>query len=208
MRIFNFSSQKISSIVGEVKRDLYEMGFKTWRSYQSLDKKVAVIEYYGYSFCVKEILKFSPSTEPLKKEVENRWLGKKGDGNWDPKLLKLKKPYSYGLRLGGIKKKLKALQKFPRSRQLFIPVYHPEDFERIEKERVPCTVGYHFQIHNAQELVLTTFMRSQAIEFLQSDLEISIALALQAQQFLGLESSSVYYMISNLHTYADPKEVF
>jgi thymidylate synthase len=36
------------------------------------------------------------------------------------------------------------MEKEPFTRQAFLPIWFPEDTGVVHKERVPCTIGYHF----------------------------------------------------------------
>lgn len=47
----------------------------------------------------------------------------------------------------------------PNTRQAFLPIWFPEDTGAVHGKRVPCTLGYHFQIRNNQ-LTITYYMRS------------------------------------------------
>lgn len=40
------------------------------------------------------------------------------------------------------------LQRNPLTRQAYLPVWFPEDTGATEKQRVPCSIGYHFMIRN------------------------------------------------------------
>lgn len=45
------------------------------------------------------------------------------------------------------------LAKKPFTRQAFLPVWFPEDTGNVPNVRVPCTLGYHFQIRSSLESV-------------------------------------------------------
>ena len=47
----------------------------------------------------------------------------------------------------------------PLTRQAYLPVWFPEDTGAVHKERVPCTLGYHFLLRN-NWLHCTYFIRS------------------------------------------------
>jgi len=51
------------------------------------------------------------------------------------------------------------LGKSPLTRQAYLPVWFPEDTGAVHKERVPCTLGYHFLLRN-NWLHVTYFIRS------------------------------------------------
>ena len=47
----------------------------------------------------------------------------------------------------------------PLTRQAYLPVWFPEDTGAVHKERVPCTLGYHFLVRNGL-VNMTYFIRS------------------------------------------------
>ena len=47
----------------------------------------------------------------------------------------------------------------PYTRQAFLPMWFPEDTGAVHKERVPCTIGYHF-IRREDRMHLTYYIRS------------------------------------------------
>lgn len=51
------------------------------------------------------------------------------------------------------------LQKEPTTRQAFLPIWFPEDTGAHHGERVPCTLGYHFQMRRGR-LDVVYYMRS------------------------------------------------
>jgi len=72
--------------------------------------------------------------------------------NWDP---------MHGIRFyyGDLDDVIKLLRTQPNTRQAFLPIWFPEDTGVVHGKRVPCTLGYHFQIRN-RELQITYYMRS------------------------------------------------
>ena len=52
--------------------------------------------------------------------------------------------YTYG-NLGDL---LDLLERDPTTRQAFLPMWFPEDTGAAHGERVPCTIGYHFQLRD------------------------------------------------------------
>lgn len=51
------------------------------------------------------------------------------------------------------------LQRSPMTRQAYLPVWFPEDTGAVHRQRVPCTLGYHFMIRGG-ELSCRYYMRS------------------------------------------------
>lgn len=54
---------------------------------------------------------------------------------------------------------LDLLQREPYTRQAFLPIWFPEDTGSHHRERVPCTIGYHF-MRRGDHLHISYFIRS------------------------------------------------
>jgi hypothetical protein len=63
--------------------------------------------------------------------------------------------YSYG-DFGDV---LNMLKDEPFTRQAFLPIWFPEDTGAVHKERVPCTIGYHF-MRRGDNLHIVYYIRS------------------------------------------------
>lgn len=60
---------------------------------------------------------------------------------------------------GDLNDVIKQLAVSPQTRQAYLPVWFPEDTGAVHKERVPCTLGYHFLVRR-NKLNTTYFIRS------------------------------------------------
>ena len=66
----------------------------------------------------------------------------------------------------------------PDSRQAFLPVWFPEDTGVVHRERVPCTLGYHF-LQRHGYLHMTYYIRScDFVRHFRDDLYLSVRLLL------------------------------
>lgn len=67
----------------------------------------------------------------------------------------------YGIRYhyGDLNDVVAQLRRGPLTRQAFLPIWFPEDTGAVDKQRVPCTIGYHFLIRDNQ-LQITYYIRS------------------------------------------------
>lgn len=54
---------------------------------------------------------------------------------------------------------LDLLQREPYTRQAFLPIWFPEDTGSHHRERVPCTIGYHF-MRRGEHIHISYFIRS------------------------------------------------
>ena len=60
---------------------------------------------------------------------------------------------------GDLSDVVQQLAENPLTRQAYLPVWFPEDTGAVHKERVPCTLGYHFMVRE-NGLNVTYFIRS------------------------------------------------
>lgn len=67
----------------------------------------------------------------------------------------------YGIRFkyGDFGDVINQLNQDPTTRQAFLPIFFPEDTGAVHGERVPCTLGYQFNIDHGR-LLVTYFIRS------------------------------------------------
>lgn len=106
------------------------------------------------------------------------------------------------------------LAKSPNTRQAYLPIWFPEDTGAAHGKRVPCTLGYHFQIRNGL-LDITYYMRScDLIRHFQDDVYMAGRLAqyvahrLNNEHFGGeivsdrtIRPNMLYMHIANLHVF-------
>ncbi len=94
----------------------------------------------------------------------------------------------------------------PHSRQLYFPIWYPEDIEAsLQGERPPCTLGYHFQTFHGY-LHLTYFIRSCDLhKHFRNDVYFTIRLAqeLKAQvpAYKNIPLGNLNMWVGNLHCF-------
>lgn len=99
----------------------------------------------------------------------------------------------------------------PRSRQLYLPVWFPEDLEAARQgARVPCTIGYHF-LYTRDGVDCTYHIRScDYMRHFRDDVYMAMRLTQwvadevyqrQEQGGLLLVPGKLYMHISNFHTF-------
>lgn len=124
----------------------------------------------------------------------------------------------HGLRFdyGDLGDVVEQLRKSPNTRQAYLPIWFPEDTGAVHGKRVPCTLGYHFQIRN-DILDITYYMRScDLIRHFQDDVYMAGRLAqwMTDQLNLGIadligrqvikgryRAGNLYMHIANLHVF-------
>lgn len=85
---------------------------------------------------------------------------------------------SRGIRypLGDLMDVVQHLEDYPESRQAFLPVWFPEDTGVVHRQRVPCTLGYHF-LYRHGYLHITYYIRScDFTRHFRDDLYLSLRL--------------------------------
>lgn len=60
------------------------------------------------------------------------------------------RPMGYRFPIGDLLDVIQLLVLEPGTRQAYLPVWFPEDTGSTEKQRVPCTIGYHFIIRDGR----------------------------------------------------------
>lgn len=213
---------------GEIKRDLAEMGIRVHsKTYQdkdiSKDEGMVQRELQNYVYTVtKPALDQLDPTQPwadaefeervggkalnpgeaykLRPEVWNQFIQK--DGRFG---------YSYSERMGNqVQAVINTLKNDAESRQAYLSVWDPVDcFYTGGIRRVPCTLGYQFQIRGGQ-LNATYLMRSSdfATHF-QNDLYLAHKLQRHVAEKVGVPSGYYTHFIASLHVFEkDVKAVF
>jgi len=115
---------------------------------------------------------------------------------------------------GDLENLVQLLKSRPMTRQAYLPIWFPEDLvaTQFHQERVPCTLGYHFQRRpqgkgEIQALDITYFMRScDFFRYLRDDVYMAGRL-LQwvVDRIEGTEEGRLTMHIVNLHVFADER---
>ena len=95
---------------------------------------------------------------------------------------------------------VRQLQDNPLSRQAYLPVWFPED-TGIINHRVPCTLGYHFQIDPKTDLLKVTYMIRSCdfVRHFRNDVYLAARLLLWVGDNLGMNVGHLVMHIMNLH---------
>lgn len=119
-------------------------------------------------------------------------------------------PHMRGIRfgIGDLQALMWLIQERPFTRQAYLPIWFPEDLIAAQEgERVPCTLGYHFQATPTEYGPLLSgsyFMRScDYFRYLRDDVYMAGRLLqhVAANANMGVEFLSVH--IANLHIFND-----
>lgn len=96
--------------------------------------------------------------------------------------------------------------KSPNSRQLYFPIFFPEDTEASHQgERVPCTIGYHFQKFGGR-LHLSYFIRSCDLQkHFRNDVYFTVRLAQELKsavpEYKHVPLGNLNMWVGNLHCF-------
>jgi len=227
MRIF----QNFSEAFGEIKRDLGEMGIPihtTTMQDKNIegDESYATVELqdYIYKVTAPDFQDLSPVQPWADEEWCERLAGCLGTAInpgeayklrpdvWDEFLRDGKFGYSYPDRLAEEDKVLSIIKRIgqdPSSRQLYLPMFKSEDCNHFGSIRVPCSLGWHFQIRGGK-LNMMYFMRS--CDF-STHFQNDVYLAHMLQTFIAKETGypvgTFGQYMASLHVYQkDIADVF
>lgn len=226
MRIFS----NFSEAVNEIKRDLAEMGIlvhpQTMQDkFVGDDPDYETMELQNYSYTVT-----NPSSSLHQLKVSAPWVElehmerTQGYGS-NPGIAYLSRPevweeflhegqfsYTYSERIGDqLNNIIEEIKEHPDSRQLYLSIWDPNiDNDRMGSiRRVPCSLGYLFQVRNGQ-LNITYKMRScDFATHFQNDAYLAVRLMQHVARATGYKTGYFTHEIGSFHVYQkDVKGVF
>lgn len=109
---------------------------------------------------------------------------------------------------GDLKDVINLLRDEPTTRQAFLPVWFPEDTGAVHKQRVPCTLGYLFNINFPEMTIdVTYYMRScDYFRHFIDDIYLAIKLLYYIKNALHesirLTEGNLYFHCRSLHIFA------
>lgn len=104
---------------------------------------------------------------------------------------------------GDLSDVVKLLQRNLMTRQAYLPVWFPEDLTAAAwgRERVPCTLGYHF-LYRGDRLHCTYFMRScDFVRFFNDDIYMAGRLLQWMSEQLSVSTGQLTVHIVSLHCF-------
>jgi len=226
MRIFS----NFAEALNEIKRDLAEMGTEIHPQTMQ-DKYVGdnpdyiTKELQNYDYTVKNAVlsldDLSPTQPWADAELAERLSGlpinpgeayRLRDSIWNEYLHDGRFSYTYAERMvGQVDKIIKEIQLRPESRQLYISIWeqHIDTHNLGGLSRVPCSLGYLFQLRNGK-LNVTYIMRScDFATHFHNDIYLAVKLMEYIAKSAGVEPGNFTHFIGSLHIYKkDTKGVF
>lgn len=210
---------------GEIKRDLKEMGIRvTTTSMQNKniygDPDFATLELQNYIFTVShpDARDLSPSLPWADIEFNERMSGqpinpgaawKERQEIWAEFLVDGPRgkefDYTYSERFHDcdlVNALIANIIADPQSRQHFISVWRPEDLHKgLGEKRIPCTIGYLFQIRD--EKINVTYLQRSAdfATHLMNDIYLCYRFSRDISERVGIEMGTYTHFIASLHIY-------
>lgn len=112
--------------------------------------------------------------------------------------------YNYG----DLNDVIKQLEDNPLTRQAYLPIFFPEDTGAVHKQRVPCTLGYLFEIWDGV-LDVTYYIRSCDIfRHFRNDIYLTMRLAQYVAEKTGITVGKLNMHIANLHLFENDRYAF
>ncbi len=164
------------------------------------------------------VMSTSDGTKIMNRHGDVIWEGT--DGEYIQKLVELggRHPERKGVRYryGDLMDVIRLMKRSLYTRQAFLPVWFPEDTGAVDKQRVPCTVGYHFIVRPSgldlapDRLHVVYFMRScDYVRYLRDDIYMAgrlgqwVADTLAMPAYGGHEviTDSLTLHITSLHSF-------
>ena len=220
MRIFANCHETVS----ELKRELKEMGVEV-RLNRMQDKDVKddpdyyTMELRGYSYAIldtkdKDYLleAFGKDKKWAEEEFAERISGlelnpgeawKFRENVWSEFLHDGKLAYTYSERIGDqVKKLIEEFKVNPTTRQAYLSIWDPNiDVDKIGKERVPCSLGYHFMIRDGKMECRYMIRSNDLMEHWSYDVWLAITLQEYISSAVGVPIGRFEQYICSLHGY-------
>lgn len=225
MRIYSSFEEALN----EIRRDLAEMGIevhpKTMQDkYVGDNPEFGTKELQNYIYTVKDAVsslsELSPTqpwadaefVERISNEPVNPGTAYKLRADvWDEFLHDGLFAYTYPERISGkLGKLISEIKVNPESRQLYLSIWDRSDVANLGGvSRVPCSLGYLFQVRNEQ-LNVTYMMRScDFATHLHNDIYLAVMLMQFVAVITGYKPGNFTHFIGSLHVYnKDIKGVF
>lgn len=132
-----------------------------------------------------------------------RHAGEEADQAWDISSPTNRGHWGIRYRYGDLEDLVKILQRNSRSRQAYLPVWFPEDLAAADAGlRVPCTLGYHFQLQRDDYLHMSYYMRScDLVRFFRDDVYMAGRLLQWVAHETGMRPGKMMMYIANIHAF-------
>ncbi len=221
MRIF----KRYPEALNEIHRDVAEMGIQvhphTWQDKDVRnDPNFDTLELQNYDYCVLEpkLSELKPIQPWADAEWEERVMGINGEPVNPGSAWKLREEvwrqfltpagmfgYSYSERFSQhqqVRRVIERAKKDPDSRQLYISVWRPSDVQLLGGiSRVPCTLGYTFQLREGQLNMLYQQRSADLCTHIENDIYLAGKLHEYVCAETGYPKGRFTHLIMSLHAF-------
>lgn len=225
MRIYS----NFKEALNEIRRDLAEMGIevhpKTMQDkYVADNPEFGTKELQNYVYTVKDAVssldELSPTQPWANAEFAERIASEPVNPGeayklradvWNEFLHDGRFAYTYSERMAGkLSKIISEIQENPESRQLYLSIWDRSDiFNLGGVSRVPCSLGYLFQVRNGQLNVTYTMRSCDFATHFHNDIYLAVMLMHIIALITGYKPGNFTHFIGSLHVYnKDIKGVF
>lgn len=103
--------------------------------------------------------------------------------------------------LGDLQDVINLLAEQPLTRQAYLPIWFPEDTGAVQKQRVPCTLGYYFYMVEETLNMAYTIRSCDAFRHFRNDMYLTMRLLQYVSDILKVKIGELYFTIFNLHIF-------
>lgn len=117
-----------------------------------------------------------------------KYAGKTSDGRLGD--LSPNEPANRGIRheYGDLDDVIRLLEEQPLTRQAFLPIWFPEDTGVVHRDRVPCTIGYHFMMRDDKLHLFYPIRSCDYTRHFRDDIYLALGLLVHVLRRLRLRS--------------------
>lgn len=105
---------------------------------------------------------------------------------------------------GDLKDLVTLLKERPDTRQAYLPIWFPEDLyaAAVEKERVPCTLGYHFLVRDGALKIVYYIRSCDFYRHFRDDVYMAGRLCQWVGEQIGIAPGKLVMHMSSLHIFS------
>lgn len=125
----------------------------------------------------------------------------------DQFLEKTNPPFTgYRFNGGDLGSVVELLRKEPTTRQAFLPIWFPEDTGVTAGQRVPCTIGYYFQMTGDRLHMTYTLRACELYRHFTNDVYLAVRLQQWMANQLGVYLGEFTMQVANMHLFVGDED--
>ncbi len=216
MRIYSNTNEAITDIGRELKKCSTTVWTQTMQNKDIHDDpNFETKEIQAFEFCVlntddKDLMPNVTSDWVMKefKERISPWPVNPGyaykmrEKVWNQFLVEGKFDYTYNERVHhNVHKIIQELKRHPETRQAILPIYWPEDVDKMGKSRVPCSIFYQFMKRDGKLDIIYVMRSSDFSTHFCNDLWLADEMRRYIANAVNLPIGKLIMFVSSLHIY-------